>query len=187
MKVHVFERYAPVSDALREYVLRKVDGLPRYFDQVVSLEVTLGVERGRHRAEVMGHLVNRKTIKAVATTNDMYASVDQAVDKLQRQLVRYKERLRVERKLGRAEPLPAEDEVPDSPPHGVMTEGATPRGPHIVRMETELRKPMSPEEAALELGESGQEFLMFINSEDDVPAVIFRRGDGQYGLIVPRR
>lgn len=173
MKVHVFERYAPVSDALREYVLRKVDGLPRYFDQVVSLEVTLAVERGRHRAEVVGHLVNRKTIKAVATTDDMYSSVDQAVDKLSRQLVRYKERLRVERKLGRTGPLPAKDEVPDPP--------------RIVRMETELRKPMSPEEAALELGESGQEFLMFLNSEDDVPAVIFRRGDGQYGLIVPRR
>ncbi len=153
-------------------MLKKVDGLSRYFDQIISVDAILEVERGRHKVELIGHLVNRKIIKAEASTGDMYASVDQAVDKLQRQLVKYKEQLRVERKTGRPEatPSPADDDAP-----------------RIVRMETYFRKPMSPEEAALQLESSGREFLVFFNAEDDSPAVIFRRGDGEYGLILPRR
>jgi len=172
VKVRIVERYDSDSGAVKEYVLKKVDGLSRYFDQIISVDAILEVERGRHKVELIGHLVNRKIIKAEASTGDMYASVDQAVDKLQRQLVKYKEQLRVERKTGRPEaaPSPADDDAP-----------------RIVRMETYFRKPMSPEEAALQLESSGREFLVFFNAEDDSPAVIFRRGDGEYGLILPRR
>ncbi|RLE28504.1 ribosome-associated translation inhibitor RaiA [Candidatus Acetothermia bacterium] len=172
MKVRIVERYDSESDAVKEYVLKKVDGLSRYFDQIVSIDATLEVERGRHKVELLGHLVNRKIVKAEAATGDMYASIDQAVDKLQRQLVKYKEQLRVERKTGRPEEAsPRADED----------------APRIVRMETYFRKPMSPEEAALQLDASGRDFLVFFNAEDDSPAVIFRRGDGEYGLILPRR
>jgi len=172
VKVRIVERYSSDSDVLKKYVLKKVDGLSRYFDQIVSIDAILDVERGRHRVELVGHLVNRKIVKAEVETGDMYASVDQAVDKLQRQLVRYKEQLRVERKTGRPEPVPAASD-PDSV--------------RIVRLETYFRKPMSPEEAALQLEASGRDFLVFFNSEDDSPAVIFRRGNGEYGLILPRK
>ncbi|HAF70223.1 MAG: Sigma-54 modulation protein [Acetothermia bacterium 64_32] len=172
MKVRIVERYSSDSDVLKKYVLKKVDGLSRYFDQIVSIDAILDVERGRHRVELVGHLVNRKIVKAEVETGDMYASVDQAVDKLQRQLVRYKEQLRVERKTGKPEPAPAASD-PDSV--------------RIVRLETYFRKPMSPEEAALQLEASGRDFLVFFNSEDDSPAVIFRRGNGEYGLILPRK
>jgi len=172
VKVRIVERYNSESDTVKEYVLKKVDSLSRYFDQIISIDAVLEVERGRHRVELVGHLVNRKIVKAEAVTGDMYASVDQAVDKLQRQLVRYKEQLRVERKGGRPEPEPARRETD---------------GPQIVRLETYFRKPMSPEEAALQLEASGREFLVFFNAEDDSPAVIFKRGDGEYGLILPRR
>jgi len=172
VKVRIVERYSSDSDVLKKYVLKKVDGLSRYFDQIVSIDAILDVERGRHRVELVGHLVNRKIVKAEVETGDMYASVDQAVDKLQRQLVRYKEQLRVERKTGKPEPAPAASD-PDSV--------------RIVRLETYFRKPMSPEEAALQLEASGRDFLVFFNSEDDSPAVIFRRGNGEYGLILPRK
>jgi putative sigma-54 modulation protein len=172
VKVHIVERYEAGSDSVKEHVLKKLDGLSRYFDQIISIDAVLTLERGRHRVELIGHLVNRKIVKAEATTGDMYASVDQAVDKLQRQLVRYKEQLRVERKMGKEPPA----ERPQDPP-----------SPRIVRLETYFRKPMSPEEAALQLEASGREFLVFFNSEDDSPAVIFRRGNGEYGLILPRR
>jgi putative sigma-54 modulation protein len=166
------ERYDSDSDTVKEYVLKKVDSLSRYFDQIISVDAVLDVERGRHRVELIGHLVNRKIVKAEAVTGDMYASIDEAVDKLQRQLVRYKEQLRVERKTGRPEAPPSpKDET----------------APRIVRMETYFRKPMSPEEAALQLEASGREFLVFHSTEDDSPAVIFKRGDGEYGLIVPHR
>ncbi len=172
MKVHIVERYDSDSDTVKQYVLKKLDGLSRYFDQIISIDAILDVERGRHKVELVGHLVNRKIVKAEAVTGDMYASVDQAVDKLQRQLVKYKEQLRVERKTGRPQAAPQPEEQ-DSP--------------RIVRMETYFRKPMSPEEAALQLEASGREFLVFFNAADDTPAVIFRRGNGEYGLIIPRR
>jgi len=172
VKVRIVERYNSDSDTVKQYVLKKVDGLSRYFDQIVSIDAILEVERGRHKVELVGHLVNRKIVKAEAQTGDMYASVDQAIDKLQRQLVRYKEQLRVERKGGKPEATP-----PRSDPEAIK----------IVRMETYFRKPMSPEEAALQLEASGRDFLVFFNAEDDSPAVIFRRGNGEYGLILPRR
>ena len=106
MKVRIVERYDSDSDTVKQYVLKKVDGLSRYFDQIVSIDAILEVERGRHKVELVGHLVNRKIVKAEVQTGDMYASVDQAIDKLQRQLVRYKEQLRVERKAGRPEATP---------------------------------------------------------------------------------
>lgn len=172
MEIRIFERYVSNSEALKGYVQKKVEGLSRYFDKIVSLDVIMDVQRGRHRVEMVGHLVNRKVVKAAAATGDMYASVDQAIDKLQRQLVRYKERLRVERKTGRPEQASVENDSP---------------APRIVRLNAYSHKPMSPEEATLELEASGRDFLVFFIEEDDGPAVIFRRGDGEYGLILPRR
>ena len=171
MDVRIAERYESESDALREYAEKKVSGLPRYFDKIQSLDVVMEVERGQHRVEMVGHLVNKKTVKAEAVTDDMYASVDQAVEKLQRQLVKYKEQLRVERKGG---------EKWESEPEAESRS-------RIVTVDSYIRKPMSPEEAVLELEDSGKEFLVFFHEQDDYPAVVFRRADGEYGLILPRR
>ncbi|MCR4392130.1 MAG: ribosome-associated translation inhibitor RaiA [Candidatus Acetothermia bacterium] len=172
MKVHIVERYVSDSDALENYVEKKVETLSRYFDKILKLDVIMEVEGAAHRVQMMGYLVNRKVVKAAVETNDMYASVDQAVDKLQRQLVRYKERLRVPRKTGRPEPT--------SP-------RTAPTGPRIVVVDDYPRKPMTPEEAVLELDRSDREFLVFFHAVDDGPAVMFRLEDGKYGLILPRR
>ncbi|HDI11374.1 MAG TPA: ribosome-associated translation inhibitor RaiA [Candidatus Acetothermia bacterium] len=170
MQIRIVERFSSGSNALREYVQRKLQGLNRYFDKIISLDVILSVEKERHRVEILGHLVNRKIVKAVAETGDMYASVDQAIDKLQRQLTRYKEILKEEPR--RHFPEPEAEEESQS-------------GPTIIRMEPELRKPMDPQEAVLELESSGKSFIAFYNREEgDVPSVLFHLGNGRYGLIV---
>lgn len=104
MRLHIEERYTSGSDALTKYVEKKVESLSRYFDKITKLDVILEVEGPAQRVQMMGYLVNHKVVKAEAVTNDMYASVDQAVDKMQRQLVRYKEQLRVARKAPSASP-----------------------------------------------------------------------------------
>jgi len=175
LDVRIVERYVADSDALKEYTHKKVEALSRYFDKILSLDVVMDVERGRHLVEIVGHLVNRKTVKAEANTEDMYASIDEAVDKLQRQLVRYKERLRVERKAGPKE-LQAEEPSEAVPPER-----------QIVEVDSYTRKPMTAEEAVLELESTSMEFLVFFLLEDDNPAVVFKRGNGEYGLIRPRR
>ncbi len=172
MRLHIEERYASDSDALTEYVARKVETLSRYFDKISKLDVILDVEGSAQRVQMMGYLVNHKVVKAEVETNDMRASVDQAVDKLQRQLVRYKERLRVSRKIGHSAPPPGR---------------RTPSGPQIEFLDDYACKRLTPEEAVHELQRSGREFLVFFRADDDQPAVLFHRGDGSYGLVVPRR
>lgn len=172
MRLQVVERYASDSDALKKYVEKKVASLSRYFDKITRLDVVLEMEGPVHRVQMMAYLVNRKVIKALAESGDMYASVDQAVDKMQRQLVGFKEKLRVVRKAGRsespglarAEAAPAVEEVEDYP-----------------------RQPLSLAEAAAELAASGRDFLVFFQEEDGEPAVLFRKKGGGWGLIRPRK
>jgi putative sigma-54 modulation protein len=97
MKINVVERHMEVSDALRSYVISKVEGLERYFDGIISVDITMDVEKDRQIVELVAHLIKKKILKATGESNDMYISVDGAVDKLKRQLRRYKSRLREKR------------------------------------------------------------------------------------------
>jgi len=172
MRLHIEERYASDSDALTKYVEKKVESLSRYFDRISRLDVILEVEGPAQRVQMMGYLVNHKVVKAKVETTDMYASIDQAVDKMQRQLVRYKERLRVSRKTSPAV---------SSPGRRVSS------GPKIEIVDDYPCQPLTPEAAVRELERGGREFLVFFQAEDDQPAVLFHRGDGSYGLVIPRR
>lgn len=172
MRLHIEERYVADSDALTKYVEKKVQALSRYFDKITKLDVILEVEGPSQRVQMMGYLVNHKVVKAEVESGDMYASVDQAVDKMQRQLVRYKERLRVSRKS-----------AAPSPPPGRRGTGK----PSIEVVDDYVREAMTPEAAVRELKRSGREFLVFFHADDEQPAVVFHRGDGSYGLVLPRR
>ncbi len=172
MRLHVEERYASDSDALTKYVEKKVEALSRYFDKVLKLDVILEVEGPAQRVQMMGYLVNHKVVKAEVETGDMHASIDQAVDKMQRQLVRYKEQLRVARKGGRPAPPPGRKATP---------------GPRVEVVDDYVREPLTLNDAVQEIERSNREFLVFFRAEDHQPAVLFSRGDGSYGLVVPRR
>lgn len=172
MKLHIEERYPSHSAATTKYVEKKAETLSRYFDKILKLDVILEVEGPVQRVQMMGYLVNHKVVKATAESNDMCASIDQAVDKMQRQLVRYKERLRVSRKTGHAPPPAGRRRAPE---------------PQIELVDDCVRQPLTPEAAARELERSGREFIVFFQAGDDQPAVLFHRGDNRYGLIVPRR
>lgn len=172
MKVKIVERHATPSDALRDYVLDKTDGLKRYFDRIISIDAVLAVEKERQIADLHAHLTNRKLIKAHEESSDMYASIDKAIDRLKRQLVKYKDHLN-----DHGADIPGEkyEEVP----------AAADR--EIIRTKTYFPKPMTPEEAALQLDALEREFLVFVNAESDQVSIIYHRRDGNYGLIEPRR
>lgn len=174
MKVKIVERHTGSSDMLREYVLNKTEGLSRYFDRIVSIDVVLSVEKERQIADFHAHLTNRKLIKAREESSDMYASVDVALDKLKRQLVKYKDHLTDH---GGGSPSREEEGKTESPS----------LGREIVRTRTYFQKPMTPEEAALQLDALEKNFLVFIDAETDAVSVIYHRQDGDYGLIEPRR
>ncbi len=175
MKIKIAERHshAESSETLRAYVVEKTEALERFFDRIISVDVVLSSEKERQTADFHAHLTNKKIITAREESTDMYASIDKAVDRLRRQLVKFKDQLAdvKERGVG-ADEGPAGGGRPEK---------------QIIRTETRFFKPMTPEEAALQLEAVEKGFLVFVDAETDEVAIIYHRKDGNYGLIEPRR
>ena len=112
---------------------------------------------------------------AVYVSEERHVSIDKAVDRLRRQLVKFKDQLHEVRDRGGMTGRAAEG-----------SEGSA-DGRQIIRTEAYFQKPMSPDEAALQLDAIEKEFLVFVDSESDQVAIIYHRRDGNYGLIEPRR
>ena len=174
MKVKIVERHMAPNAALRDYVVERANGLERYFDRIVSIDSTLSVEKERQIADFHAHLTNRKVVAAREESSDMYASIDKAIDRLKRQIVKYKEHLndRGSTVFSATRPPVLDTELDHR---------------EIIRTNTYFRKPMSPEEAALQLDALEKGFFVFINIESDQVSIIYHRRDGNYGLIEPRR
>ena len=175
MKIKIAGRGTDASEALRQHVVQKAEALERFFDRIVSVDVVLSVEKERQIADVRARLTNRKVIVAREESNDLYASIDKAIDRLRRQLVKFKDQLHEVKDRGGAD---------DGTP---MVGEATAGDRRIIRTETYFQKPMSPEEAALQLDAAENQFFVFVNSETDQVAILYRRSDGDLGLIEPRR
>ena len=175
MKIKISERHTDTSEPLRSYVIEKTEALERFFDRIVSVDVVLSVEKQRQIADFHAHLTNRKLISAREESTDMYASIDRAIDRLKRQLLKFKDQLHEVK--GRAGAAAA----------GGTDDGSTTDDRQIVRTETFFHKPMTADEAALQLDAIEKEFLVFIDVETDEVAIIYHRRDGNYGLIEPRR
>jgi len=174
MKIKIAGRHTIVSPTLRDYVIEKTEALERYFDRIVSVDVVLSVEKERQIADFHAHLTNRKRINAREESTDMYASIDKAIDRLKRQLMKFKDQLQ------EVKDRSSVDVQSDESGNGIP-------GKRIVRSEAYFQKPMTAEEAALQLEAIDKEFLVFVDVETDLIAIIYRRRDGNFGLIEPRR
>lgn len=168
-------RNVEVSDAMRTYAEEKLKKLERFSDQIMETRVVMsyggdGVEDPA-RVEVQVHVANG-LIRAEERGQDTYAAIDKVVDKLERQLKRFKGRFRAKRT----------EEPPLPPPVE-----AEPEGPSIVRVKRHVLRPMAPEDAALQMEALGHTFFMFRNLETDDINVIYLRNDGDYGLLEPAR
>ena len=174
MKIKIAGRHTDASPALRDYVIEKTEALERFFDRIISVDVVLSVEKERQIADFHAHLTNKKRINAREESTDMYASIDKAIDRLKRQLVKFKDQLQ---------------EVKDRSAAAIKTDDAEEASAEkrIIRSETYFQKPMTVEEAALQLEAIEKEFLVFIDVDTDQIAIIYRRRDGNFGLIEPRR
>ena len=161
-----------VTDELRAYAEKKIGKIDRLFRTESDASVTFRTERGRCTAEVT--LRNNGMIYRVSeVTSDMFASIDSAVAAIERQVRKNKTRLEKRLREGAfertAEIIPEEDENEEF---------------RIVREKRFSIKPMTPEEAILQLDLLGHEFFAFRNEEEDgVFAIVYKRKNGGYGLI----
>lgn len=166
-----------VTPALKEHATKRLGKLNRYFEQPLNAQVSLEVERGQHIVEVTIP-VSGLILRGEMTSSDMYASLDQVIDKLERQVRKYK--TRINRKSRSNGTLTAVIE-----PESAIDDGED--GPRLVKTKRFAIKPMDPDEAIMQMNLVGHDFFVFVNAESDEVNVVYRRRDGDYGLIEPSR
>ncbi len=178
MKFIFTEKKVEVSEALREYAEKKLSKLDRYFKSDAEARVSFSIERGRHTVEVTVQHDNM-VFRASESTNDMYASIDASAAYIERQI--HKFRTKLEKRLRHGA---FEREIPPTMADPVVDEE---NDFPIIRTKRFNLKPMTPEEAILQMNLLGHQFFVFRNSgSDGVFAVVYKRNDGGYGLIEDR-
>lgn len=174
MKFTFTEKRMASSEDLRAYAIRKIGKLDRFFKTEAEASVTFSIERGRFLAEITIRN-NGMFYRASELTNDMYASVDSGVAAIERQIRRNKTRLEKKLREGALE----REVVPAYAPADEADEEFK-----IVRSKRFSIKPMSPEEAILQMNLLDHEFFVFKNMDDDDSfSVVYKRKQGGYGLI----
>ncbi len=182
--VKVTGRHLQVTPAIDEYVTRKIEGLHLDYPKIIEAHVILEVEKYRHSAEVILVCSNHITISGCEETNDMYAAIDAVVDKVARQMRKYKTRLMRKHRPRHDIVHHLEEHVIESEP--VELDGDENGAHHpIVRSERYPVKPMFIDEAVLQLEMSHRQFLVFLNARSTRMNVLYRRKSGDFGLIEP--
>jgi putative sigma-54 modulation protein len=183
MKFIVSGKNIEVTEALREKVIKKIGRLDKFFNPNTEVHATLSVQKTRQIIEVTINS-NGIVLRAEEANSDMYTSIDKVVDVLERQIRRNKTRLEKKLREGafKAETAP----LPDV---GDLTEGVDEVDEEhefkVVRSKKFAIKPMTVEEAILQMNLIGHTFFMFSNAETKEVNVVYRRKDGNYGLIEP--
>jgi len=176
MKIEYTGRHIEVTPAIRSHVEKQFKKVKNILDgQEAKAHVIIEVVRGRHRAEIV--LKWRDYIlTATSTLSDMYQAISKTVEKLEKQALKAKNKIidKHHKATKTSQAAPREEVAP------------APDKPKIVKTRRYAVKPLTPEEAILELDGQEQGFLVFRNADDhEKIAVIYRRKDGNYGLIQP--
>ncbi|MHA2620550.1 MAG: ribosome hibernation-promoting factor, HPF/YfiA family [bacterium JZ-2024 1] len=179
MNLKIKGKNAELDDAVREYVQRKIDRLGRLYQRIIG-DIDIEFSRQKNRVKAEGTLsVPQAVIRAEETGQGPTEAFDLLMDKLERQLRRYKKLKRERRRevvslrqLSANAPAEAEEKEPGE-------------NFQIVRRKMIDLKPMPPEEAIYQMELLGHDFFLFLNSQTDKLNVVYRRKDGKFGLISP--
>lgn len=184
MSINIRGERIELTDALKDYVEKKIGKLERYFETPLAsdVNVTLSVARDLHSIEVTIPLTG-VMLRAEVKSEDMYASTDLVVDKLERQIRKHKTKLnRKFRQEGGLRTLFKENVDANVSRYYEEEDDL-----EIVRTKRFTLKPMDIEEAVLQMNMIGHSFFVFANSDTEEINVVYRRNDGKYGLIEPAR
>lgn len=169
MNIKITCRHMDLTRNLKEYAEEKIGRFEKYIGNLSEAAVTLSVEKYRHKAEVNLKL-NGSSIQAESITGEMYSSIDEVVEKLAQQVRKHKDKTVSQRK------------------NKNRTEAATESGetaPAIIKNKTFNIKPMSVEEAAMQMDLMDRAFFVFTNASSGSINVLYKRNDGNFGLIEP--
>ncbi len=188
MEASIFVQNVELTPRLQQYVEKKTGRLDRYMPTMTELRVDLASQKARNSAErQIAQITVRDSrgliLRAEEHHGDMFAAIDAVVDKIYRQIKRYRGKRIQSRRSGSAdedtliaEPLPIAEQPDDIME---MEDGA------IMRRKRFTIQPMSSEEAIDQMELLGHDFFVFHSVDEDKICVLYRRHDGNYGIIVP--
>ncbi len=174
MQVTVIGRHMEATEALKQYATEKFSRLDKYLPKTVQVVVTLSVVKKVHHTAEAVIKSNGLLIQASEETEEMYSAIDLLIEKIERRVRRYKEKL-VDHKhqTGKTEVV------------GRTAEAAEERIPQIIKTKRFDLKPMLPEEAVMQMELLDKSFFIFANAGSGLVNVIYKRKDGNVGLIEP--
>ena len=176
MRLTVNAKNMTVSDAIQQRIEKKLKKMDRYFRDEADIQVRLSQEKGARNIVEITLVIDGVMLRAEEISDDMYQSIDRAVDKIDRQIRRHRTKLgkradpeALEALADDGAPVPAWEETPDE----------------LVRVKRFAVKPMAVEDAIAEMDMLGHSFFVFVNAETGITSVIYRRTDGKIGMIEP--
>jgi putative sigma-54 modulation protein len=190
MQLSVTFRHMEASEAVRQYAREKVEKIKKYFPDPIFAHVVVGTERGyQHAVDVHIQLHNGLAIKGHETTEDMYSSIDLVMAKIERQVRRYKDKIRHHKaREGLSEMAVFYHEL--EPHHDEAQAGASPAAEpappprkRISKTEKLTAPALHVDDAVMQLDLIAKPFLVFKNADSGHINVLYRRDDGGYGLI----
>jgi putative sigma-54 modulation protein len=188
MQVIIRGHNTQVSEPLKELAVRKIEKVRRFFDRIQKLEIEFSEAhnpRVADRHEIAVTLTTKAhLLRAHAAAPDPSSAVDMVVEKLQTQVKRLKDRRTKRGERTARSPAPASlNSIGLNNPVRSAENLGEETGPRITLRRRFPVKPMTPEEAVVEMQAQGQEFLAFFNAQNSAPSVVYRRGDGSFGLV----
>lgn len=176
MNVTVMFRHMDSSEALKNYATEKTDRIRKYLTEPIEVHWVLSVEKFRQIANVTV-AANGVTIKGEEETADLYSAIDMVMGKIEKQVRRYKEKIKNHKTNNFVKPISARLNVLSYEGAGEASEA------RVVRTENFFIKPMSVDEAVMQIDLLNNDFMVFTDSTSNNINVLYRKKDGNYGLI----
>lgn len=194
--INVTGRHVQITDSMKDYAMDKISKIERFMDRIIDVNVIMDIQKLDHRVELILKAGNIK-IRSLAVSTDMYASIDKAVAKLEAQIRRYKSKIQDHHAKGhavldmtvnvvRSPEADLDRDILDMADESINGMAAELLKPHeIISQETRPLKILSYEEAIMKMDLSHDMFMLFKHEVDQKLKVIYRRTDGNYGIIEP--
>lgn len=194
LRIHILGRNVYVTDAMKEYAYEKLSKIDRFHNHIMDIHVTMDIQKMEQMVNILLQFDHFK-VKVSASSTDMYASIDKAIEKLQEKIRRWKDRIQDHHKKGRSvidmqvnvlkRPFSDIDLINDAiERENKAQETEVYQTPQVVGSDVRPLKMLTTEEAVMKMELSDDHFMVFRGEEDRKLKVIYRRKDGHYGLIL---
>ncbi|MGD0664681.1 MAG: ribosome-associated translation inhibitor RaiA [Rhabdochlamydiaceae bacterium] len=195
LRINILGRNVFVTDSMKDYAFEKLSKIERFHNHIMDIHVTMDVQKMEQSVIILLHLDHFR-VKVSASSTDMYASIDKAVEKLQAKIRRWKSRIQDHHQKARKvvdmqisvlkRPFTDVDYINEA----IEIENAAQemeeyQAPTIIGTDSRPMKVLTTEEAIMKMELSDDGFMLFRCEEDHKLKVIYRRKDGHYGLILP--